>query len=64
MRTIKDILLTIENGVPVHLVEIACDSTEIASLPTTGIADGSDALTTNTGEVYFFNEKSSEWNKV
>lgn len=64
MRRTKDILLTIEDGTPIHLVEYACNSSEISSLPTDGIADGSIALTTNTAEVYFFSEASSAWVKV
>lgn len=64
MRRLRDIILTIEDGTPIHLVEYACDSSEIANLPTDGIADGSFALTTDTAEGYFFNEASSEWRKA
>lgn len=64
MRRLSDIILTTENGTPIHLVEYACDSSEVSSLPTSGIADGSSALTTDTAEVYFFNEASSTWIKA
>lgn len=40
-------------------VEISGDSTE--TKPTAGIADGSIFVESNTGKVYFFNEKSGDW---
>lgn len=64
MRRTSDIILTVEDGEPVHLVEYACNSSEINQLPTDGIADGSSALTTNTAEVYFFDETTSSWIKA
>lgn len=41
--------------------EIAFDSNE--TLPTSGIAEGSIAVATDTGDVYFYNETDSEWKK-
>ena len=64
MRRIKDIIITKEDGTLMHLVEYACDSSEVSSLPTSGVADGSAAITTNTAEVYLFNEKTSAWVKA
>ena len=64
MRRLKDIILTTESGAVIHHVEFACDSSEISNLPTSGIADGSMAVTTNTAECYFFNEKTSTWIKA
>lgn len=43
----------------VTYVEISGDSTE--TKPTAGIADGSIFVESNTGKVYFFNEKSGDW---
>jgi hypothetical protein len=43
----------------VAYVEISGDSTE--TKPTAGIADGSIFVESNTGKVYFFNEKSGDW---
>lgn len=40
-------------------VEISGDSTE--TKPAAGIADGSIFVESNTGKVYFFNEKSGDW---
>ena len=64
MRRTKDIILTKEDGTLIHLVDFACDSSEVPSLPTSGIADGSTALTTDRAEVYFFNETNSAWIKA
>lgn len=63
MRRSVDIIKGVEDGVTMHYVEFDCDSSEVASLPTTGIVDGSSALVTNTADVYFFNEDSSTWVK-
>ena len=41
--------------------EISFDSSE--TLPTAGIADGSIAVASDTGDVYFYNETDSEWKK-
>lgn len=60
MRVITNEFLGNVNNM-VHYVEIALDSTE--TKPTTGIADGSIATETDTGDVYFFNEKTSAWVK-
>lgn len=59
MRTLVQQYITNENGTSIRYVEIACDSSE--TKPTTGIGDGSIATETNTGKVYFFNEKTSTW---
>lgn len=63
MRREVDIIQGVEDNVTMHYVEFACDSSEVASLPTQGIVDGSTALTTDTAEVYFFNEDSTSWIK-
>lgn len=64
MRVKTDVVKPAENGVEMHFLEIFCDSSEVADLPTAGVYEGSSAFTTDTGEVYFFNEKSSSWNKL
>lgn len=45
--------------VVMRYIEGACDSSEIK--PTENIADGSFFIETNTGNVSFFNEKTSSW---
>ena len=57
MRKLNDI--TYADGK--HYLELACDSSEIASLPTTGVCDGSSAFTTDTAALYVFNEESAAW---
>ena len=47
---------------PIMYIEGACDSTE--TKPTDYIADGSIMTETNTGDVYIFNAKGGEWNKM
>ena len=64
MRIIEDIIVGTSSGTILHLISAACDSSEVSSLPTSGIVDGSTAVTTNTAEAYFFNEKTSAWVKV
>lgn len=53
------------DGNPISYVELACDVTEVNALPTTGIADGSNVLITDTTTpavtVKFFNEMNSAW---
>ena len=53
------------DGNPISYVELACDVTEVSALPTTGIADGSNVLITDTTTpavtVKFFNEMNSVW---
>jgi hypothetical protein len=44
-----------------RLIEGYCDSTE--TKPTTGIADGSTLLETDTGDLYVFNEAGAAWVK-
>lgn len=52
-----------EDGVVtgIYYYEIACDSSE--TKPTENIADGSIITETDTGNVYFFNEKTGSWVK-
>ena len=64
MRIIEDIIIGTSEGTPLHLIKVACDSSEVSSLPTSGIVDGSTAVTTNTVEAYVFNEKTSAWGKA
>lgn len=60
MRVItNEFLGNVNNNV--NYIELACDSSE--TKPTAGIADGSIATETDTGDVYFFNEKTSAWVK-
>ena len=40
-------------------VELSCDALE--SKPTDNICDGSIAVESDTGKVYFFNEDSGAW---
>lgn len=47
------------DGNPISYVEISGDSTE--TKPTTGIADGSIFVESDTGTTYFFNETSGDW---
>lgn len=65
MRTLMSRLLAVESGGQVCYVELACDVTEVNALPTTGIADGSNVLITDTETpavtVKFFNEMNSAW---
>ena len=44
------------------LIEIACLSTD--TKPTTGHATGSLAIEVDTGDVYLYDEASSDWNKM
>ena len=44
------------------LVEIACLSTD--DKPTDGIETGSMAIEVDTGDIYLFDEVSSDWNKM
>ncbi len=46
---------------PIMYIEGACDSSE--TKPTEYIADGSIFTETNTGDVYMFNAKTSQWVK-
>ena len=38
-----------------------CDSTEVEGLPTELVADGSNVITSDEGDWYFFNEKTKTW---
>ena len=51
----------VESGATKFYKEISGDSTE--TKPTTDIVDGSIFAESNTGDVYFFNEKSGDWVK-
>lgn len=59
MRELVSKLIDTEDGVQMCYVEISGDSDE--TKPTTGIADGSIFVESDTGKVYFFNEVSSDW---
>ena len=54
IRVLKDTLTTDDSGNILHIVELAGDSTE--SKPTTGIANGSMYLETDTRKVYLYDE--------
>ena len=47
------------NGPEKFYYELSGDSTD--SKPTADVVDGSIFLETDTGKVYFFNGKTSEW---
>ena len=49
------------DGNPISYLEISGDSLE--TKPTTGIADGSIFVESDTGDTYFFSEASSDWVK-
>lgn len=52
------------NGTSIHYVEASGDSTEDKPTPETvggTIADGSTATESNTGKVFFWNEKTENW---
>lgn len=51
----------VESGATKFYKEISGDSTE--TKPTADIIDGSIFAESNTGDVYFFNEKSGDWVK-
>ena len=53
-RTISDILTTDESGNLLHIVELAGPSDE--TKPTTGLANGSLCLETDTGLIAVFDE--------
>lgn len=61
MRELVVQLFAVESGVTKFYKEISGDSTE--TKPTTDIVDGSIFAESNTGDVYFFNEKSGDWVK-
>jgi hypothetical protein len=53
--------VAVVNGENIIYKEISGDSTE--TKPTAGICDGSLFVESDTGDVYFFNEKSGDWVK-
>ena len=59
MRDLVSKLFIVEDNEQIFYKEIAGDHSE--TKPTTGIADGSIFLETDTGAVFFFNEKTSAW---
>ena len=59
MRNIVENYFCNENGTSIYYLEISGDSTE--TKPTTGVADGSVFIESDTGKVFFFNEKSGSW---
>ena len=59
MRYLKKQPFAIESGEQKFYCEISGDSSE--SKPTAGIIDGSIFVESNTGKVYFFNEKTTAW---
>ena len=64
MRINVDIVKPAEDGIQMHYYEIACNSSEVASLPTVGVYDGSQAMATDNMSVYIFNEASSTWKMI
>ena len=52
---------TVDGTVPVMYVEGSCDSSE--TKPTDLIAEGSILVESDTGDVYFFNDKTTTWIK-
>ena len=59
MRELVKKPFSIESGETKNYVEISGDSSE--SKPTANIVDGSIFTESNTGKVFFFNEKTSAW---
>ena len=58
-KTVTKVFGPDENGDVYEYFEGFCDSTE--TKPVDLIADGSNVIETDTGEWYFFNEKSKTW---
>lgn len=50
-----------ENGNVFEYFEGYCDSSEVENLPTELVADGSNVIVSDSGDWYFFNEKSKVW---
>ena len=50
-----------EKGEVYEYFEGYCDSSEVATLPTNFVADGSNVITSDQGDWYFFNEESKSW---
>ena len=61
MRDLVSRIVAVVNGENIIYKEISGDSTD--TKPTAGICDGSIFSESDTGDVYFFNEKSSDWVK-
>ena len=59
MRITKSMTAGDLNGSIVNYIEGSLDSTE--TKPSDNIADGSILVESDTGKVYFFNEKSATW---
>lgn len=55
---IREIVKRPYNGGLFYL-ELSGDSTD--TKPTAGVLDGSTFLESNTGKVFFYNEKSGDW---
>lgn len=68
MRILADYVVGIhEDGKMLHYIRVALDSSE--TLPDNDfinghIVDGSNALMTDSAEVYLYNEKTSAWKKA
>ena len=60
MRELVSRIIAVENGENITYKEISGDSTTDTK-PTEGICDGSIFVESDTGVVYFFNEKSGDW---
>ena len=61
MRELVSRIVAVVNGENITYKEISGDSTD--TKPTAGICDGSLFVESDTGDVYFFNEKSGDWVK-
>lgn len=61
MRELESRIIAVENGENIIYKEISGDSDD--TKPTAGICDGSLFVESDTGDVYFFNEKSGDWVK-
>ena len=59
MRELVSRIVAVEGGENITYKEISGDSTD--TKPTAGICDGSLFVESDTGDVYFFNEKSGDW---
>ena len=64
MHTLVDKVVKDKNGKELHYLEVVGDSSEAADLPTENIMDTSNFLSSDTAEVWFFNERTSTWVKT
>lgn len=64
MRTFVDKVFKEADGTELHYLEVIGDSSEVQNLPTENIVDGSNFLSSDSADVWFFNEKTGAWVKA